>query len=108
MRNPSRKPQPPSWREIVLTVYRAIGGRRDVGGSSRKKGAAWIAAGFLCVALAAGISLARHAVKKDSIRRRTASPLSDTISAKNTENDSKNVASVEAVQKPETRNSSGG
>lgn len=60
MRNPSRKPQPPLWREIVVTIYRGICSDRNVWGNARKARVRWIAGGLLCVALAAGISLARH------------------------------------------------
>lgn len=71
MRNPSRKPQPPSWREIVGTIYRGIRRGRKASGGGRKARARWIAGGLLCVALAVGISLAalarERSAKKEAV-----------------------------------------
>ena len=56
MRKSSRKHQPPSWREIVVTIYRGIRNGGDAGGRARKARVRWIAGGLLCVALAVGNS----------------------------------------------------
>src|SRR5215472_13402524 len=66
MRNPSRKPQLPSWRELVVTIYRGIRSGRDAGGSARRTRSRRIAGALLGVALAVGISLAALAHERSS------------------------------------------